>query len=387
MSDPENLASPPILDVERLLAPIPGDSPAGRDLRGDDSPTSPYYAIKDARNAARTVERQALLDPTVEATPDWSPVLKLAPDLLATKSKDLEIVAWFVEALVRKHGFAGLRDGFRLARELCTRYWDSLHPMPDEEGVATRVAPLTGLNGDDAEGTLVAPIRAVPLTDPSGAARIGVWEYEKAVELEKLADPDERQRRLDAGAITMREVEAAVKSSGAAFYRSLAADLAAAREELAALGAVLDEKCGASAPPSSNLRAAFEKVEDTLRFVAKDYLAAPAAEGAGSAAAAAGGTAGATAGGGGPGGPRGPLASREDAFRQLESVAEFFRRTEPHSPLSYSLEQAIRWGRMSLPDLLAEVVPDEAARYMMFRLTGIKPPQPPAEGGGAAAAG
>jgi carbamoyltransferase len=56
-----------------------------------------------------------------------------------------------------------------------------------------------------------------------------------------------------------------------------------------------------------------------------------------------------------------------------ERVAEFFRRTEPHSPLSYTLEEAVRRGRMTLAELLAEVMPDEEARHAMLSRLGIRP--------------
>ena len=54
----------------------------------------------------------------------------------------------------------------------------------------------------------------------------------------------------------------------------------------------------------------------------------------------------------------GQVASREDALRALGEIANFFRRTEPHSPLSYTLDEAVRRGRMTWPELLAEVVAD-----------------------------
>ena len=46
------MASPSIIDVEELLQPISEDQPQGADIREDPSPTSVYYQIKDARNAA-----------------------------------------------------------------------------------------------------------------------------------------------------------------------------------------------------------------------------------------------------------------------------------------------------------------------------------------------
>src|SRR5581483_9147750 len=158
------MASQEVLDFSQLLLPITGDGPAGEDLRADASPNSLYYLVKDARSAARAAERQIVMEDEPSARPDWRPVFYHAVKALAERSKDLEITAYLIEALVRLYGFAGLRDGFRLARGLIEQFWDGLYPLPDEEGLATRVAPLTSLNGDDAEGTLIAPIALVPLT-------------------------------------------------------------------------------------------------------------------------------------------------------------------------------------------------------------------------------
>jgi predicted component of type VI protein secretion system len=69
------------------------------------------------------------------------------------------------------------------------------------------------------------------------------------------------------------------------------------------------------------------------------------------------------------GGERFP--DREEAFATLDRVADFFRRTEPQSPVSYLLAQAIRWGRLPLPHLLAEVVSDATARADLFRRLGL----------------
>jgi type VI secretion system protein ImpA len=54
--------------------------------------------------------------------------------------------------------------------------------------------------------------------------------------------------------------------------------------------------------------------------------------------------------------------TRDDMLRELERVADFFRRSEPHSPLAYTLEEAVRRGRLTWPELLSEVVPDDKAQ-------------------------
>jgi type VI secretion system protein ImpA len=370
------MPAPEILDFAKLLAPIPGDKPTGIDFRADPSPASPYYVIKDARSAARAAERQ-LLGADEEATgppPDWKPIVQHGTKALAEKTKDLEITAYLIEALVRQHGFVGLRDGLRLARELVEKFWDGLYPLPDEEGVATRVAPLTGLNGDDAEGTLITPITRIPITDGPSAGKLTTGNYNEAQALNKIADPKVKEKKIAEGALSPEAFQKAVAETPAKFFKDLVEGLTQCSEEYARLCAVLDEKCGSNAPPSSNIRSALSACLDVIKEVARDKLqaAAPAQDastpdkdGAAGAAAA------------GPGGVMGVIRDREDAFTHLIKVADFFRRTEPQSPVPFAIEQVVRWGRMPLPDLLNELIPEEGPRKNLFKFIGIHPPEPP----------
>jgi type VI secretion system protein ImpA len=369
------MASPAVLDIDALAAPISGDNPAGADLRADPSPTSVYYAIKDARNTARAAERQILMGDEGASPPEWKPVLRYGQEALAQKSKDLEVVAYVIEALVRLEGFPGLRDGFRLARELVERYWDGLYPTPDEEGMATRVAPLTGLNGEDAEGTLIAPIQRVMLTEGSDPGPYAYQHYQQGAAIAQLPDEAARQRKVSEGGISLDLFRRAISATPASFFVNVVEDLEQCQDEFAKLGAALDEKSGHSAPPASNIRGALAACLDTLKSEARDRLAgaAPSADGE----AGAEGDGEAAAGGAGPARAVGALRTREDAFRTLLQVAEFFRSNEPHTPVSYALEQAVRWGRMSLPELLTELISDESARDQLFKQVGIRPPEPP----------
>ena len=372
------MASPDVLDFETLLAPIPGDRPTGVDIRSDWSPTSIYQSIKEARREARDAERYLLKNPEEGAQrypggPNWGEVLRLGPKILAENTKDLEITAWLIEAIVRKHGFAGLLDGYRLARELVERYWEGLYPLPDaEDGIGARVAALTGLNGDDAEGTLVAPIRSIPITEMGSYSALSLWQYEQAAALEALDDPDRRAQRIAQGDVTLPMFERAVSETSHEFFRNLLDDIEAAENEFGKLGEKLDELCGArAAPPTSNIRNALSQTHEVVSNITKNLFADDIeATGEGADAVGVEGEAGASGGGR-------KITAREDAFRTLLQVADFFRRTEPHAPISYLLEQAVRWGKMPLPELLTELIPDESARDHLFRLVGIKPPENP----------
>lgn len=373
------MASPEVLDLGKLLAPIPGANPAGTDLRAEGSPGSAYYTIKDARSAARAAERLIANGDAEAAPPDWRPVQEHAVKALAGASKDLEVAAFLIEALVRRHGFAGLRDGFRLALGLVEGYWDQLYPLPDEDGLETRVAPLTGLNGDDAEGTLLAPIAAVPITEATSVGRFSCVDYRQAMALAKIADPKLREKRTAAGALTLETFQKAVAESSPAFYEALVQDLAQCQQAFDALGAALDARCGAQAPPSSAIRAALADGMATIRDAARARLpAAPSRPAEADGAAAAEPPAEAT-------GSPAPLATpdairtREDAFRALQKVADYFRDREPHTVVSFALEQVIRWGRMPLPELFQELIPDDGPRKALFKQVGIRAAEPAKE--------
>src|SRR5437016_10841870 len=102
------MATPEVLDFPKLLAPIPGDKPAGPDLRADPSAVSDLRTTRTARDAATSAERQQIEKGDDTVTPDWRPVLERGTKALAEKSKDLDLTAWLIEALVRLRGFAGL---------------------------------------------------------------------------------------------------------------------------------------------------------------------------------------------------------------------------------------------------------------------------------------
>jgi type VI secretion system protein ImpA len=381
------MASPDILDFDRLLAPISEESPSGVELKEDAALNALFYQIKDAREAARTAERQmqqaAMFGEEGEMEsvdrPDWRKVEDTAIKALTEHTKDLWIAAWLIEALTRRHGFAGLRDGFRLTWELAERYWDGIHPRPDEEdGYAHTVAQLTGLNGDDAEGALISPIEAISIVEGSDGPLSSI-DYRQASELEQITDPDRREQRISQGAVTLQEFDRAVAQTSADHFRGLLEDIQQAEAEFAKLGEVLEPRCGKdeygypAAPPTSNIRNALSECRERITSIARHLLEEAAdsvetgdgdGEG-GEIATVSGGKPPATGGG----------MNREDAFRALLQVADFFRRTEPHSPVSYALEQAVRWGRMSLADLMSELINDESARDEMFRRVGIPKPE------------
>jgi type VI secretion system protein ImpA len=368
------MASEQIIPLNQLLEPISTDSAVGSDIRDDASPTSPYYSIKDARNAARAAERNNIFDnDNSEADSHWRKILELAPDILQNQSKDLEIASWYVEALVRRYGYQGLRDGFKLIYGLIENFWNDLYPLPDEDGIETRVASLTGLNGEGAEGVLIAPIRNIFITQGVSSGPYNYWMYQQALDVEKILDEESRREKASKLGFSNEDVERAVSESSEQFYIDLVDDATEAIESFREISRILDEYCGINdSPPTSNIINILEDCLGAIKHLGK-YKLPETSDDADQGEDTLENTQESS--------DQQQIVSqqsskgiqtRADAFKKLIEISDFFRKTEPHSPIPYILERAVRWGDMPLDELIRELIPDSSARDFYGSLTGIR---------------
>jgi len=372
-------------DLEAILAAIPGDQPVGTDLREDYTPTSVYFRLRDARADARDAERQA-------DSPDrqgeggggdeglqgkWRPVATLAAGALKDSTKDLEVATWLTEALVRTAGLEGLKAGASVIGGLVERYWDGLFPLPEEGDMEMRVAAVAGLSGQGADGTLMQPLRKLPLfTRPDGSP-FCLWQYQSSLELAGILDPERREQRIASGVVPFEDVEKEARAAGKAHWADQRAILVEVMAAWEAMGRALDEKAGPASPSGIRVRDALQLMLDTCnRFAPETEAAEPApADGEPATAPAAIARAGAAASAVVDGGP---IAGREQALSQLEAIAEWFKRNEPNSPIGYTLDEAVRRARMAWPELVAELIADEGSRTALLTSLGMKRPEPPA---------
>ena len=373
-----------VIDIETLAAPIGGDSPCGTDLRQDASFDSPYQRLRDAREEAMAVER---VDKSAQVEGGdrgfysdirkWQEVVDQATAILTASSKDLEVCALLVEALSRTEGAAGIRDGFALTRQLVSTYWDELFPRldPDDpDSMEDRVAGFTGLNGTSSQGPLARFILQIPVTEEGALGEFRCHQYQRALEISRNNDSEVREEQFEALGLTLEEVEEAAAESSIAFFVRRDREFSQCMEELRALDQAFMDACKHEAPPSSMLAESLETVADTIRFLGRDKIAAHEAAQAGEDAAepeAAATESQGAAGAGKPQGASGPISSREDAVKRMRVIAKYFRDNEPHSPVSYALENVIRWSTMPLDRLLEEWIDDEGARDRYKLMTGM----------------
>jgi type VI secretion system protein ImpA len=140
---------------------------------------------------------------------------------------------------------------------------------------------------------------------------------------------------------------------------------------LSDLNRIVEEKYDRNqAPGFSNLRKALENIDEQVKKlleekrleepdeVEEEALAEGEGQSAGSAPR-------------GDGSVSGAIANRKDALRRLAEIAAFFQKTEPHSPVSYLVQRAVKWGNMGLESWLQEVIKDQSVLFQLRETLGV----------------
>lgn len=331
------------MDLEALLAPIGAAQPCGDDLAF----SSEVDAIVRARQADDpSLEQGAWVTDLKEA--DWKFVARQCAQLIEKRSKDLQLAVWLAEASVKTAGLSGLADSLNLIAQLCERYWDGLYPLPDEDGVERRIGNLAWV------AARIAPwLREVPLT--GGAKPVALRDVDAA-----------RMQGGDAPA----KLEAVRQGTPARVLDEQLRDAEACAAAIAQLERSVDARLGADGPSFSAARAGLENVVLFLKPAGKAApVSSTEARQAGTPAAAppASSTAAPMAS------ISGTLQTRAQALAQLRAVAEFFRQTEPHSPVAYLADKAAHWGEQPLHVWLRAMVKDDASYAHIEEMLGVAP--------------
>lgn len=340
------------IDVNAILAPIGADAPCGEDAAFSDL----FDRIREARRADDDTLSQGEWQTELKAA-DWRLALELSSEALTRVSKDLQAAGWLTEALIARHGLDGARDGFSVIAGLLEQYWDGLFPAADGEDLEERAGKLAWLNGS--AGTA---LQRMPLnTDTASPVSLTDWQVSREVDNLARQNAEAHQAALAEGKLSGDAFDARIRAVADDDLQAMVVAAAAAQTAFVRMRAVVDAKFGRQAPSLAQIEEALKRIGQVLQQAAKAKgLLDPAVEAEADVDAVADAAAMQTAGMGAAGFAVGNLASKQAALRALGEIADYFRRTEPHSPVASLLEQAVHWANMPLADFLSEVVRDES---------------------------
>ncbi len=361
-----SISRPRVVDLEALLRPIPGENPSGEYLR--------YSGVYDEVNEARRSDDNLARGEwqTELKVAEYGKVISVAVPVIEGQSKDLQLAALLSEALVSVHGFEGLRDALYMLTGLQKIFWDTIYPElyeGDMEGRANAISLV------DTEGALA--IQKAPIT-PDGYSYFDYLDskkYEIPADIDSMPTEDaERIRKLEAEAVRLGKVTAdrwtvSIAQSKRAFYEELNVAIEECLGALKALNLAIEEKFDVNQAPGTRL---IKKALDDIKTQTDKILEQKRQEEPDEVEAEAEGAEGATGTSAGGGtGTTGPIQSRAEALRRLSELAGFFRKTEPHSPVSYLVSRAVKWGNMPLENWLKDVIKDETILYQIRQTLGF----------------
>lgn len=247
---------------------------------------------------------------------DWKLVTNKSVGLLE-RTKDLFLVAAMTHGLLITQGMAGYAAGLQAMQGMVTTFWDGL--LPAKNRMRARTSAFSWLS-ERAEAFFGDPANTGSL-DPAQVIAAAAT----AEELFAFCSPDKLEGE-DSG---------------------LGGLLRCLREA--------KDRAGGGAPATSE------------------------SSDAGSSGAAATTSAGGKSmtitvpSGGAALSPAGVVATRDEAFRRLAELADFFIKAEPLSPVGPLLQRAAGWGKLSYKDLYTELLSQNRdARAMLLDTLGFK---------------
>ncbi|MDR3212503.1 MAG: type VI secretion system protein TssA [Azoarcus sp.] len=354
----ETLNKTSLEKLERLLSPITDEHPGGDDLQF----LPVFNHIKEARRADEpSLPQGEWLTPLKVA--EWGRVVQLCEAALHLRSKDLQLAAWYVEALTHQEGYTGAALGFRLIAGLLDRFWETLYPRPDSGGeLDERAGKLEWLDIQ-----LERVLREQPLVSPQqGGHDWFRWQASREIENLKRRGTDAYEAALAAGALSGDAFDKSARDSGVIWFQGRVADIAAARAAYDELVRAAQARFGDDAPGLARMRGALDDCGEAAQRFFNEYSggATPAARPGGGDAPA-----------GTPALLLPPLpgetpspGGRDGAIRQLRAAAYWFRAHEPHSPVALLVERAVHWAEMPFEKWLSEVIKDKSTLEQLREL-------------------
>ena len=340
------------LSLAELTAPI--NEGSGEDL----SFSTLFDQVKEARRADPDYLTQGDWQTDLKSS-DWDLTLTLAAQGLARQSKDLMLVAWLSEALAHKHHFTGITFGLTLAERILDNFWTDLFPSL-EDGVDERAARLAWM-----KTSLADVVGGLPITQ---GQQYGLLRYDESRHVENLGlqNPQAMRAALDEGKINAEVFQRSVVLTDSDHLRLKAGEIAASLNACQRLQNTADRLFGHDAPSFAGLHDVLSRAGQLAEKLLKDrgieLNPAPAAPTPAVSKNAGVQPTGAAMTQTQQDLPVTPLRTtpqtRDEAFTLLAGIAQFFKQTEPQSPVPYLIERAIKWGNMPLEGWLNDVIKD-----------------------------
>lgn len=363
-------------ELKALLSPIDKARPTGDNLQ--------YDTLFDAIRAARREEDERLPQGVWKKevkVADWRKVADLAKGGLLTRTKDLQLAGWLVEAWVLNDGIKGLDKGVKLLHGLVDQYWETLYPPLDAEDAEYRFGILNWCND-----VLPERIQRAPISQPDGAIdpsgkKYTLQDWVDANYLETLSKREGGavilEKALSEGRPTLEQVRSSMDHTPDSFFEDLSAGTRSVMDSLDRFEEALNVQV-ADAPSFHKMHSVLESLnvlaETALAERRQRHAAMKQAEKQEKESRKAESKSKPT-----EKGEQGAKTvstsseapSRDKAYEQLLAIANYLEHIEPQSPAPHLIRRAVEWGNMSSAEFFSELAQANCDIQAIVRILGL----------------
>ncbi|MCL1078180.1 type VI secretion protein [Parashewanella spongiae] len=386
---------------QELLQPINDESFCGYYIKGD---KAAFRQLRNAFNLAQTSLRKLSQNPDgneldvlqEENAENWSALANELLQVFRKSSRDIELIGWFLASqLFMDSTVASFTKSLEWFAELLDTNWGVLNPvLPIEklkgdsieehtaEQAKAKAKAFFQLLGDSEESCLLyAPVLMLPLIGD-----ISFYQYQSAERRGEIglikqnaaqllgAERTTVQRKLNNLQRAIVEIDrmslvcdkhcqsAGVLSPNFNFVKTLLGKFDKAIQYLTGLKPAMENAVNTESSTETELKNEVSKDElsseklttETQAIQQEQQIMMTQSQNMSQTAAM-------------------NSINRNVALHQLREISDYFRQSEPHSPVSFLIEKAIRWGGMSLPDLLKEMLeePEGGLLNKIFNTAGL----------------
>jgi len=263
-------------------------------------------------------------------------------------------------ALVHTDGLPGLAQGLSLVRQLLENYWDNLFPLldPEDDNDPTeRMNIITSLCDRE---SILQPLSNAPLVSIKGWGSYSFQDVRNA----KNTSTDSSEGAQEVTASSIGQIKAAFMECAIEDLKAMSEALTTAESSLASIDKFLMERVGSDHAPDMN--ALLERIRE-ISSVVNEFLlqrgeSTSAAMEEGNVISAIPQPAEAA---------DGEINSREAAMKMMDKISDYFRQTEPSSPIPLLMQRAKRLSTMGFMEIVKDLAPDGLPQVQ--NISGIDP--------------
>lgn len=238
------------MDINSLLLPVSEQNSCGEYLCYEPE----YDKLKELRREDDPRLSQGVWQIEPKKA-NWPELKTFSCKLLQTKTKDLQIAMWLMEALIAEDGFKGLNEGLELIYGLCEKFWDGLYPSIDTENnsYAYRMAPFFFLAEKIAERLVVIPLTSL--------------ENLVVYSLADWLDARRNFRIKNTNGLSLQTIGKQVAETPVEVFHEILEQITKAEDNMNRLKSLLNEKCDQESPSFQTL---MNEITDIKRITQKN---------------------------------------------------------------------------------------------------------------------